>query len=407
MDSSLFDGVQYQKYSFGNNKTKIFANVIRVNIKKEDIGIEVLKAAKNISSTTKINDIIRLHDSLDNKQTIAAVNGNFWRAYSNYPIGALAVDGKLVEMNPYKEWSSIFWDTNGKPYIDNFKLSGKVYLPDNSVIFISDINKRKDSNSIILYNSFAGIIIPPISKKDIKLVYDQLIMEKAINETFEDSTEEIIDYEQLKNELLEIQRSNSLESKLKKITLTMLNTPIINQKIRCLVTSIDTGAVKLNDNQFILSLGLIFPDYNFPSINDTISIEFKTNSQSNHLFNYAITGTPRLVRKGKASQEARYEGSRSRRFINSKLPRTAIGYNQNKDEIIIATIPSGSRTNRSTGASLQDLAIIMRNLGCYDALNLDGGGSTMMVVGGLNIENPELTDMMRKISSVVAVRLKK
>ena len=40
----------------------------------------------------------------------------------------------------------------------------------------------------------------------------------------------------------------------------------------------------------------------------------------------------------------------------------------------------GRQTGYSVGASLYELAIMLRDLGAHDALNLDGGGSTAMVL---------------------------
>lgn len=68
--------------------------------------------------------------------------------------------------------------------------------------------------------------------------------------------------------------------------------------------------------------------------------------------------------------------------------RTAVGYT--KDGKIIIFICDG-RISASGGAKLDELAQIMRGLGCVDAINLDGGGSTAMIAGGhhLNYYNPD------------------
>ncbi len=76
----------------------------------------------------------------------------------------------------------------------------------------------------------------------------------------------------------------------------------------------------------------------------------------------AIGGNPVLVRDGEivAADQVRH-------------PRTAIGFNV--DEVIIVTV-DGRQPGWSVGMNLKELAELMHRLGCTDAVNLDGGGST-------------------------------
>jgi len=119
----------------------------------------------------------------------------------------------------------------------------------------------------------------------------------------------------------------------------------------------------------------------------------------------AVCGTPRLVRDGIAGHEAFEEGLKNKRFINGALPRTAIGNNKNKTKLFLVAVPGSKKQDGTIGASLTQLADIMEYIGCYDAQNLDGGGSTNMVVASNNVINPALS---RKLSvSIAAVKLKK
>jgi exopolysaccharide biosynthesis protein len=94
----------------------------------------------------------------------------------------------------------------------------------------------------------------------------------------------------------------------------------------------------------------------------------------------AVCGTPRLVRNGVASHEATQEGSTGRRFIAHNLARTAIGTDRSGNKIIIAAIEPTESSNQIMGASLKQTSEVMKLLGAYQAMNLDGGGSTGMVV---------------------------
>ena len=69
--------------------------------------------------------------------------------------------------------------------------------------------------------------------------------------------------------------------------------------------------------------------------------------------------------------------------------RTAVG--QTADGKIILFVCDG-RIQASRGALMDELAMIMKGLGCTYAVNFDGGGSTTMVCEGKRI-NSEISNM--------------
>ncbi|GEM_PF-3076534 len=65
-------------------------------------------------------------------------------------------------------------------------------------------------------------------------------------------------------------------------------------------------------------------------------------------------------------------------FGSIRHPRTAIGYD--KEGRLYVVVVDGRQTQISNGASLPDLAMIFKELGATDAVNIDGGGSSTFVV---------------------------
>ncbi len=61
-------------------------------------------------------------------------------------------------------------------------------------------------------------------------------------------------------------------------------------------------------------------------------------------------------------------------FVTRRHPRTCIG--KNEDAILFITIDG--RSADAAGMNLYELQGYLKNLGCVDAINLDGGGSTTM-----------------------------
>ncbi|OFX31883.1 MAG: hypothetical protein A2Z07_06570 [Armatimonadetes bacterium RBG_16_67_12] len=93
---------------------------------------------------------------------------------------------------------------------------------------------------------------------------------------------------------------------------------------------------------------------------------------------HALQGGPRLVRGGEVSIPYDWEGFRGG-FYRLRTARSAIGITA-VGKILFVTVDGRGRA--STGMSLPELAALMARLGARDAMNLDGGGSATLVVGG-------------------------
>ncbi len=63
----------------------------------------------------------------------------------------------------------------------------------------------------------------------------------------------------------------------------------------------------------------------------------------------------------------------------TRAPRSAVGISADGATLLLVAV-DGRQTDYSVGASLYELAQIMLDLQAYDAINLDGGGSTAMVL---------------------------
>lgn len=67
-------------------------------------------------------------------------------------------------------------------------------------------------------------------------------------------------------------------------------------------------------------------------------------------------------------------------FTSVRHPRSCVANTGNGKVLIIAV--DGRQSNRANGMSLYELRFFVRQLGCVDAMNLDGGGSTALYVAG-------------------------
>jgi Phosphodiester glycosidase len=97
----------------------------------------------------------------------------------------------------------------------------------------------------------------------------------------------------------------------------------------------------------------------------------------------AIGGSPVLIADGR-----RVVGTCTTSFCSSRNPRTGAGVTANGK--ILMVVVDGRQPKWSVGVSLPKFAAILRNLGAISALNLDGGGSSTMVVRGEVVNRPSL-----------------
>ncbi|WP_043635920.1 phosphodiester glycosidase family protein [Nonomuraea candida] len=99
-----------------------------------------------------------------------------------------------------------------------------------------------------------------------------------------------------------------------------------------------------------------------------------------------VAGGVGLVRNGKVKITAKRDGHDSINMILRRHPRTLLGTTKN-GSLILATI-DGRQPGVTVGANFVEAAQFMRWLGATQAINLDGGGSTAMVVGGKLVNRP-------------------
>ncbi len=115
-----------------------------------------------------------------------------------------------------------------------------------------------------------------------------------------------------------------------------------------------------------------------------VSLTLKTTGFDWAKVDSAIGGGPMLLKNGLVQVDAEREGFGAE-FSEQKHPRTAIGRTAEGDLLLVAV---DGRQETGDGMTLDELAHLMSRLGCVDAMNLDGGGSTTMNVLGVTVNRP-------------------
>lgn len=116
---------------------------------------------------------------------------------------------------------------------------------------------------------------------------------------------------------------------------------------------------------------------------------------------HIISGGPYLVRNSEVfvDMTAQKLGA-----IGGRNPRSAIGYTADNNLILVAV---DGREGSSIGMTLMELASFMQSIGCTNAMNLDGGGSTVMYVNGQVVNKPQMKGGIPLSNAIVLSRTPK
>jgi exopolysaccharide biosynthesis protein len=138
---------------------------------------------------------------------------------------------------------------------------------------------------------------------------------------------------------------------------------------------------------------------NLVSYNETITSSIK------HL----VGGGPRLVKKG-TPYISKYAEKFKQDIARGRRARSAVGITQDNRLLLVAVEGPQKKKNRkgntapqSCGASLEELARTMLFLGAWDAMNLDGGGSSTLVVNDQTINQPS-DGRERRVNNAIIVK---
>ncbi len=161
----------------------------------------------------------------------------------------------------------------------------------------------------------------------------------------------------------------------------------INRQLKLIVTSEPntSGATPINKGEAVLS-ATGSGAANIAALNpgDELTANFKISLQDYNIspqIKECSGGDVVILKRGEVIYEAV-------RFINgrdSNNPRTMFGYNKDRSKMVWCIVDG--RSTASSGCTYPEGAELMKFLGCHDALNVDGGGSSGMYINELGIVN--------------------
>uniref|UniRef100_A0A832DEH0 Phosphodiester glycosidase family protein n=1 Tax=Ignavibacterium album TaxID=591197 RepID=A0A832DEH0_9BACT len=343
-ETQITDGVVHKRIV--NQSDTLVINILKVDIKRPDLTIRAVKANELLGTKETTSQMFERY-RLSGFNVIAAINADFFEADGEV-VSNMISNGEIVKAvkfsdSPFNEFtnSQLAVDSDDNLFVDQIVYSGNIILPNGISEEIQRINSKPDSNSIILYNRFQGKITPDLPKE--WFVADFVLFPLS-------STSDTLIY------------------------LTNGKTTFRNFEVP------KEGLILSANNKYGHYLDREI------QVGDTIKIVNEFSPKIKNLKSL-IGGWPVLVKDGQnmIRRNPSIEGV-TEKFSDNRHPRSGIGFSENKKTFYMITVDGRQQSSR--GMTLLEFANLMITEGVYYGLNLDGGGSTTMVINGKVVNSP-------------------
>jgi hypothetical protein len=338
------------------NNAPWILNVLRIDLRNPSIGLRHLRANDSLLTRERVSDIARRAASASH-DIIAAVNTDFFDVASGRNENNVVVDGAWwrglpITDSPFDTFDNIHsqfaLDSLRRPLIERFGFRGVA------------LGRSGNRLEFLTLNSPPVFPAPQDSADAAHLYTPRFGTRTPLNEA-----------------------SNSAELVLENIGRrrdTLLFTRVGGARR-------EAGAVIPRSGAVLAGYGARAPEVAFLALSDTVKIVMGTRPPHAAPLALVVGGWPRILRAGVniAANSASDEGTIERN-AGVRHPRTAIGFSRDSTTLFLVTVDG--RSAASAGMTIVDLADFMLELGVWDALYFDGGGSTTMVIQGRVVNTP-------------------
>jgi hypothetical protein len=292
---------------------------------------------------------------------LAAVNAGFFNINNGEPVGLLKVGGELVSDTPITKGAVAIWSpADGRTTLAFDQISARV-----------DLHVLSKGQSLVV----------PVDGVDTTRARGKLMLYSPKYHPHTDTA------------------GNGVEWVLSGQPLT--------------ITSLrrDAGSTTIPRDGFVLSYGgLSLPD-TLKDLVPGVTVDLRRNWTAVHGLgsdrlessDHVVNGAGLLRRGGLVLSNWDVEKFSNAAFIQSRHPRTMVGVDRN-GYIWLAVVDG--RQSGSVGMSFDELQRLADRLELTDALNLDGGGSSTMVVRGKVVNSPSDATGPRAVSDAIGVTVR-
>ncbi|MGJ3249750.1 MAG: phosphodiester glycosidase family protein [Elainellaceae cyanobacterium] len=256
-------------------------------------------------------------------QAVAAVNGGFFNRNNQLPLGAIRQDNRWIS-GPILNRGAIAWDDAGNIAIGRLSIQETIQTSTGEQFPVLHLNSGYVQAGIARYTSDWGSTYTTLT-----------------------------DHE---------------------IVVTVESERVIRQQVGSVGGQL---TVPIPSNGYLLALRSYRTAANAIPIGTSLQRETYVLPSDFERYPHVVGAGPLLIKNRQIVLNPRSEQF-SEAFIRQRAPRSAIGITDRNTLIVAAAYNSP----HGTGPSLSEMAQIMQRLSVVDALNLDGGSSTTLYLGG-------------------------
>ncbi|MCC8015038.1 MAG: phosphodiester glycosidase family protein [Eubacterium sp.] len=349
----LTRGVTYDEITRVTKNGWLYMYVLTLDVTDENVDLDVIKSTTEFGYKESTLAISQEND------VVAAVNGDYFGGGNpQSSMGQVLSDGQIEEARNYynadaNNYAGFFIDSDGTPFVDYLKTTVGFYNSSATIIELAGKNKYTDFSSPVYFDRQAITTTADLDKRNSNLT--KIVVDTGA-----------ISYISSPGETVEVPENGYII--------------VMNNSTREKVISYYSvgQAVSFVENGTFV----------FRPAKSTSSV------------NFGISGGGEILRNGETMAQGEIISPSARN------PRTCIGVSQDKSKIIILAIDGRVK---GIGATTYECSTIMKELGAYDAIQLDGGGSTTMVVksesgNSLEVVNTPSDGSQRAVPNAVGVK---
>ncbi|MDD2961121.1 MAG: phosphodiester glycosidase family protein [Muribaculaceae bacterium] len=312
-----------------------------------------IRAVKGQDKVLKVETVSSMAESRSKNGVnyISGVNADFFStATPMYPIGTVMVDGEPYYTNNSESWKAFGITADKVPFLGSSSINAIVKSANAGQASLTSYNTPRYSDYLTLYT-------PRIGTTTGTNIYGAEVALEPVN-----------------GAKIEVGKT---------IKMRVVSAPV--DKVGNMTIPTDgfvlsgNGASALYVNKLVAGEEIEF----------TATVAFNNSDAGN--ITQVVGGQPMILSDGVVLDT---QGAID--HLVGLHPRTAVGYSADKKNLVMMVVDG--RTSQSIGVTSRQLADIMHNTGCTEAMNFDGGGSSEIYSRTFGIVNYPSGGMERAVS---------
>jgi len=328
-------------------------HVVEADPRACGVDLGTVKAGDRLVGRETTSALARRAERTLRRPVLAALNADFFSfTPPGVPVGAQVVAGEVARGPAARP---VFGVTGrGEPFVETVSLGGKLWLSPGLFATLGLVNAPPSGDTLSLYNRFAGDSTPADTGV-VELIVRRVDASRVVGDT-----------------------------------------------VRGVLVGADTSSAGVPippDGVVFAARGRAADFLRLLAVpGDTLRWTLRFDPAPGPV-REMIGGHPLLVRAGREVTDA--ETGVNAAFSRTRHPRSAVGWREDGTLLLVAV--DGRQPGYSEGMTLAELRKLFLDLGAVEALNLDGGGSTALVVRGAPVNRPSDREGERPVANALLV----